>query len=179
LSTNDDRTAPFVGRSLPRREERRLLTGRGQFTADLDLPQMQHAVFVRSPVAHARIGAVDLPRAASSPGVAFVLSGADLARLLPPVPDTQLSLPRKWASLVRHKFINPQQPLLAHDKVRHVGEGGAIAPPAAIANAVCDALHPFEVELNRLPLKPERIREALMTARLATGTARETLRGHG
>jgi carbon-monoxide dehydrogenase large subunit len=45
--------------------------------------------------------------------------------------------------------------------VKGVGEGGAIAPPAAIANAVCDALHPFKVELNRLPLKPERIREAI------------------
>src|ERR1700730_17415051 len=123
---NDPNKTSFVGRSMPRREDQRLLTGRGQFIADLDLPHMLHAAFVRSPVAHARIGSVDLSRAASSPGVAFVLSGADLARLLPPVPDTQLSLPRKWASLVRHNFINPQQPLLAHDKVRHVGEAIAV-----------------------------------------------------
>jgi len=60
----------------------------------------------------------------TSPGSCFVLGGAELARLLPPVPDTQLSLPRKWASIVDHKFINPQQPLLAYDKVRHVGGSG-------------------------------------------------------
>ena len=121
-----DSTA-FVGRSLPRREDHRLLTGRGQFIADLDLPRMLHAVFVRSPLAHARIRAVDLSRAAGAPGVACVMSGADLLQLLPPVPDTQLALPSKWTAVVQHKFINPQQPLLAHDKVRHVGETTARA----------------------------------------------------
>jgi aerobic carbon-monoxide dehydrogenase large subunit len=116
----------FVGRSIPRREDHRLLTGRGQFIADFALPHMLHAVFVRSPVAHARIAAVDLARAAAAPGVVCVLSGADLLQLLPPVSDTQLSLPRKWTAQVQHKFINPQQPLLAHDKVRHVGEAVAV-----------------------------------------------------
>jgi carbon-monoxide dehydrogenase large subunit len=147
---NNDRRAPFVGRSLPRREDHRLLTGRGHFIADLDLPHMLHAVFVRSPLAHARIAAVDLTRAASAPGVAFVLSGADLARLLPPVPDTQLSLPRKWASLVRHKFINPQQPLLAHDKVRHVGEAIAVVV-AESRHAAEDAAQLVTVDLDPLP----------------------------
>jgi carbon-monoxide dehydrogenase large subunit len=45
-----------------------------------------------------------------------------------------------------------------------VGEGGAISPPVAIANAVCDALRPLQVELNRLPLKPAQIREAIAAA---------------
>src|SRR6516165_10937261 len=117
---------PFVGRSLPRREDRRLLTGRGQFIADLDLPHMAHAVFIRSPVPHARIVSVDLSRAAAASGVICVLTGIELARLLPPVPDTQLSLPSKWAKQVEHSFINPQQPLLAYDKVRHVGEAFAV-----------------------------------------------------
>ena len=103
----------YVGRSVPRREDRRLLMGRGQFVADLKLPDMLHAVFVRSQVAHARIRSVDLSRAAAAPGVAYVLSGAELAQLLPPVPDTQLSLPRKWTTQVQHTFLNPQQPLLA------------------------------------------------------------------
>jgi carbon-monoxide dehydrogenase large subunit len=147
---NADRNAPFVGRSLPRREDHRLLTGQGQFIADLDLPHMLHAVFVRSPVAHARIGTVDLSRAASSPGVAFVLSGADLVRQLPPVPDTQLSLPRKWASLVRHNFINPQQPLLAHDKVRHVGEAIAVVV-ARSRHAAEDAAQLVTFDLDPLP----------------------------
>jgi carbon-monoxide dehydrogenase large subunit len=116
----------YVGQSLPRREDMRLLTGRGQFVADLKIPDVLHAVFVRSGTAHARIRAVDLSRASEAPGVVYVLSGGELARLLPPVPDTQLSLPRKWTTQVQHTFLNPQQPLLAHDKVRHVGEAVAV-----------------------------------------------------
>ena len=116
----------YVGRSVPRREDRRLLTGRGQFVADLKFPGTLHAAFVRSQVAHARIRSVDLSKAATAPGVAYVLSGAELIQLLPPVPDTQLSLPRKWTTQVQHTFLNPQQPLLAHDKVRHVGEAVAV-----------------------------------------------------
>src|SRR5215813_5405843 len=115
-----------IGRSLLRREDRRLLTGCGQFIADLELPRMLHAAFVRSPVAHAHIRSVDLSGAAGAPGVALALSGAELMRLLPPLPDTQLSLPSKWTSRVQHEFHNPQQPGLVHDKVRHVGEAIAV-----------------------------------------------------
>jgi aerobic carbon-monoxide dehydrogenase large subunit len=121
-----DTAASYVGRSLLRREDRRLLTGQGQFIADLVLPRMAHAVLVRSPVAHARIRSVDVARAAASPGTLLALNGADLLRLLPPVPEGQISLPSKWTSVIQHKFLNPQQPLLAHDKVRHVGEAIAI-----------------------------------------------------
>src|SRR6266481_5193962 len=117
---------PYVGRSLLRREDRRLLTGQGQFIADLVLPRMLHAVLVRSPAAHARIRSVELSRAAAAPGVALALSGADLLQLLPPVPEGQISMPSKWTSVIQHKFLNPQQPLLAHDKVRHVGEAIAV-----------------------------------------------------
>ncbi|MBV9199689.1 MAG: xanthine dehydrogenase family protein [Alphaproteobacteria bacterium] len=119
-------TGGLVGRSLLRREDRRLLTGAGQFIADLELPRMLHVAFVRSETAHARIRSVDLSRAAAAPGIALALSGADLLQLLPPVPDAQLSLPTKWRSFVQHEFRNPQQPLLAHDKVRHVGEAVAV-----------------------------------------------------
>src|SRR6201993_3367201 len=147
---NDPNKTSFVGRSMPRREDRRLLTGRGQFIADLDLPHMLHAVFVRSPVAQARIRGVDLSRAASAPGGARVLSGADLLQLLPPVPDTQLSLPRKWTTLVQHKFINPQQPLLAHDKVRHVGEAIAVIV-AQSRYAAEDAAQLVTLDLDSLP----------------------------
>ncbi|HEY1432358.1 MAG TPA: xanthine dehydrogenase family protein molybdopterin-binding subunit, partial [Stellaceae bacterium] len=116
----------LVGRPLLRREDRRLLTGEGQFIADLELPRMLHVAFVRSELAHARIRSVNLSQAAAAPGVALTLSGGDLLQLLPPVPDAQLSLPSKWTSLVQHEFHNPQQPLLAHDKVRHVGEAIAV-----------------------------------------------------
>ena len=50
--------------------------------------------------------------------------------------------------------------------VKGVGEGGAVAPPAAIANAVCDALAPFGVELNATPVKPEQIVRAVTRAHL-------------
>ena len=140
------RAISYVGRSLLRREDRRLLTGRGQFIADLELPRMLHAAFIRSPLAHARIRSIDLSQAAAAPGVALALSGADLVRLLPPLPDTQLSLPSKWTTRVQHEFHNPQQPGLAHDKVRHVGE--------AIAVVVADSRYAAEdaAELVRLDL---------------------------
>src|SRR5438874_3316968 len=117
-----DLASPYIGRSLRRREDRRLLTGQGQSIADLVLPRTLHAVLVRSPLAHARIRGVDLSRAKAALGVAIGLNGADLLQLLPPVPEGQISVPRKWATAIQHKFLNPQQPLLAHDKVRHVGE---------------------------------------------------------
>src|SRR5438093_6177516 len=147
---NPPSRSPFVGRALPRREDRRLLTGRGQFIADLDLPHMLHAVFVRSPVAHARIGSVHLAQALAARGVVCAFSGADLLALLPPVPDTQLSLPSKWTALVQHKFINPQQPLLAHDKVRHVGEAVAVIA-AESRYAAEDAAQLVRLDLDPLP----------------------------
>ncbi len=141
---------PFVGRSLLRREDQRLLTGQGQFVADLVLPRMLHAVFVRAQVAHARIRAVDLSRAAVAPGVVHALSGIDLLRLLPPVPDSQLVLPSKWTTLVQHQFHNPQQPLLAYDKARHVGEAIAVIV-AESRYAAEDAAELVEVDYEPLP----------------------------
>ncbi|MDP1908870.1 MAG: molybdopterin-dependent oxidoreductase, partial [Hyphomicrobium sp.] len=116
----------FVGKSVPRREDQRLLCGRGEYIADFTLPGMLHVAFVRSSVAHARIKSVDLSRAAAAPGVRFVMSGLDLAKEIPPVQDQQLPLPRKWRTTVPHKIFDPRQPLLAWDKVRHVGEAVAV-----------------------------------------------------
>src|SRR5579862_6852670 len=147
---NDVVGPPYIGRSLKRREDRRLLTGQGQFVADLVRPRMLHAVFVRSPLAHARIRKVDLSRAAAAPGVAIALSGADLLELLPPVPEGQISLPQKWTTVVQHKFLNPQQPLLAHDKVRHVGEAVAIIVAESRDQAE-DAAELVPLDLEALP----------------------------
>ena len=146
----NDPTKGYIGRAMPRREDARLITGQGQFIADLKLPGTLHAAFVRSQVAHARIRSVDLSRAAAAPGVAFVMSGADLIQQLPPVPDTQLSLPSKWTTQVQHKFLNPQQPLLAHDKVRHVGEAIAVVLAETRYQAE-DAAELVMVELEQLP----------------------------
>src|SRR5580700_3446269 len=124
--TMNDLGPPYVGRSMLRREDPRLLTGQGQFVADLALPGMLHAVFVRSQIAHARIRSVDVARAAAMPGVVRALAGEELLRLAPPVPGAQLSLPSKWRTQIQHAFHLPQQPLLALDKVRHVGEAVAV-----------------------------------------------------
>jgi aerobic carbon-monoxide dehydrogenase large subunit len=140
----------YVGRSLLRREDHRLLTGQGQFIADLVLPRLLHAVLVRSSVAHARIRSIDLSRALAAPGVVLALNGADLLQLLPPVPEGQISLPRKWTSVIQHKFLNPQQPLLAHDKVRHVGEAVAVVV-AESRDLAEDAAERVTWDLEELP----------------------------
>ena len=145
----NDIELPYVGRSLLRREDRRLLTGQGQFIADLVLPRMLHAVVVRSQVAHARIRSVDLTRSRAMPGVVDALNGADLLQLLPPVPEGQISMPSKWATVIQHKFLNPQEPLLAHDKVRHVGEAIAIIV-AETRNQAEDAAEQVGIDLEEL-----------------------------
>jgi aerobic carbon-monoxide dehydrogenase large subunit len=141
---------PYVGRSLLRREDQRLLTGQGQFIADLVLPRMLHAVVVRGQVAHARIRSVDLSRVAAAPGVVVALNGANLLQLLPPVPEGQISMPSKWATVVQHKFLNPQEPLLAHDKVRHVGEAVAVVV-AETRNQAEDAAEQVACDFEELP----------------------------
>jgi carbon-monoxide dehydrogenase large subunit len=140
----------FVGRSLLRREDRRLLVGKGLYIGDIALPGMLHATFVRSPIAHARIRSVDLSSAAKLPGVALVLGGAELLRALPPVQDNQLVLPRKWREAIPHRVLNPRQPLLAVDKVRHVGE--AIAVIVADSRFIADdAAELVRMEFDPLP----------------------------
>jgi aerobic carbon-monoxide dehydrogenase large subunit len=124
--------------------------GRGEFIADLKLSGMVHAVFVRSQVAHARIRSVDLSRALAAPGVVYAIAGPTLMKLLPPVPDTQLVLPRKWTTQIRHKFLNPQQPLLTHDKVRHVGEAVAVILAESRYQAE-DAAELVTIDLDPLP----------------------------
>ena len=95
----------FVGQSVRRREDARLLLGRGQYVADLELPGMLHAVFVRSEVAHARIRAIQTADASLSPGVVLVLTGAELDKILPPVRDNQMPLPAKWKAAIPHRIL--------------------------------------------------------------------------
>lgn len=140
----------YIGRPMPRREDRRLLVGQGQYIADFSLPRMLHAAFVRSPVAHARIKSVDLSAARAAPGVVYALSGPELVKMVPPVSDSQLSLPAKWKAQVQHKFLNPQQPMLAHDKARHVGEAIAIIV-ADSRYAAEDAAELVAVDFEPLP----------------------------
>jgi carbon-monoxide dehydrogenase large subunit len=88
------------------------------------------------------------------PGVALALSGIELAQLLPPVPEGQISLPSKWTTVVQHKFLNPREPLLAHDKVRHVGEAVAVVVAETRYQAE-DAAEQVILDLQELPAVSE------------------------
>ena len=109
----------FVGKSVPRREDARLLRGQGQFLADFQLPAMAHVAFVRSPVAHARIRSVDTSLAKRSPGVLLALGGAQLQQALPPVRDNQLPLPGKWKAAIPLGSSGPSCTTIASCTVHH------------------------------------------------------------
>src|SRR6202049_1765481 len=69
----------WVGQALPRKEENRLLRGRGKFADDIKLREMLYLRFVRSPFAHAKILGVDVSAAEALPGVVCILTGAEIA----------------------------------------------------------------------------------------------------
>ena len=76
-----------IGRAVPRKEDVRFLTGMGSYGDDLTLPNLAHAVMVRSPHAHARIKSIGKDAAEQAPGVLAVLTGADyIADGLQPIP---------------------------------------------------------------------------------------------
>ncbi len=110
-------TTRYFGQSVKRNEDPRLLTGQALFVDDVHLPGMAHAAFLRSPHAHARLGAIDTSEAAAMPGVIAIYTAADLGEywqtgplLVPPPPIAEL-------------VFNPRtQVPLAKGKVRHVGE---------------------------------------------------------
>jgi carbon-monoxide dehydrogenase large subunit len=140
----------YVGRPMRRVEDARLLAGRGQYVADLQLPGMLHVAFLRSPMAHARIRSVDTSAAKALPGVVLVLSGAELDKILPPVRDNQMPVPAKWKARVPHEILNPRQPPLVTDKARHVGE--AVAVVVAESRVIAeDAAELIVVDYEQLP----------------------------
>ncbi len=104
--------AKFVGRSLPRLEDRPLLTGRGLFAADVSFPQQLHMRIVRSNLAHGRLRSIDSDAALAKPGVRAVWTAADIADI-PPI-DFRLS---RIAELEPYR-----QRLFATSQVRYVGE---------------------------------------------------------
>ncbi|MCY4550654.1 MAG: xanthine dehydrogenase family protein molybdopterin-binding subunit [Defluviicoccus sp.] len=150
----------YIGRSVPRREDRRLLLGQGAYVADLVLPGMVHAAFARSQLAHARIAAIDLARAAAEPGVAFALDGAALAREMPPIGGMQVTAPKGWAERVEHRIGLPPQNLMASDRVRYVGEAFAVVCADSRYTAE-DAIEAIDVEFEPLPavVDPETAKE--------------------
>ena len=85
MSTTETRSS-WVGRSVARKEDLRLLLGHGQYLADLVLPGMLHLAFARSALAHGRIRRVDVSRARAMRGVVAVVTGEDVQREIQPLP---------------------------------------------------------------------------------------------
>jgi len=147
-------TAP-IGLSVKRREDRRLLTGRGHYVDDVRLPHLCHAAIVRSPHAHARILDVDARRATALPGVVAVLTIADL-------PECAAAVP----SLVTSPRFRPYvQSAIAGPKVRHAGEAVAVVVADDVYRAA-DAAEVLDVRYAVLPAV------ATVEAALAKGAAR-------
>jgi carbon-monoxide dehydrogenase large subunit len=148
-----------IGQPLRRKEDDRLLTGRGRFTDDFTLPGQLHAVMVRSPYPHARLRGFDLDAALAAPGVQGVFTGADLeADGLKPIPHSPLPKTKYDMKLTapdgtRDVFIGPHL-LLPVDKARHIGEAVAMVVAETRAQAM-DAAELVEVDYEELPYVTE------------------------
>ena len=79
MGASDFSKLPYIGEALKRKEDYRFLTGAGQYTDDVVLAAQCHAVFVRSPHAHAKINSINIDAAKAAPGVLGVFTGADVA----------------------------------------------------------------------------------------------------
>ncbi len=127
----------WIGKSMKRIEDPRLLTGKGKYLDDVSVPGMAHAAIMRSPLAHALIKSIDISKAEKLPGVIAVVTGKKFAETTGPT--VTFSSP----AVVQHA--------IAVDKVRHVGEAvvAVIAENRYIAE---DALELIDVEYEELPV---------------------------
>jgi carbon-monoxide dehydrogenase large subunit len=137
MGDTDRPAAGSLGTSVRRKEDRRLVTGHGRFVSDLELPRMRHVAFLRGPHGHARITGVDAS-AAREEGFR-VFTGADFAHV---VLRARSALP---------SYVETEQPVLAHDKVRFAGEPVA-AVVAADRYLAEDGLELVDVEYQPLPV---------------------------
>jgi carbon-monoxide dehydrogenase large subunit len=142
-----------IGQPVRRKEDFRLLTGGGSFADDVHLPELVHAVVVRSPHAHARIRSIDKAAALASPGVLAVLTGRDyLADGLAPIPHgAGLMGPPDVAARV-HGFgpITTLDYPMPPDMVRFVGEPMALVVAENIDQAK-DAAELLDIAYDPLP----------------------------
>ena len=142
-----------------RREDLRLITGRGRYTADWNLPGQLYACFLRSDRAHAEIVAVDTAPALKCRGVVAVLTGADaLAAGYTRFPNMVTFTGRDGKPLLK-----PERPVLAAKKVRFVGEAVAMVV-AESALAAQDALGAIEIEYRDLPVAALSVASGIATA---------------
>ena len=151
---------PAIGRPFRRKEDRRLLTGRGRFSDDVNLPGQAYAAMARSPHAHARIAGIDTAPALAVPGVLAVLTGADLLE------DGLASIPHRPAptsppdiELVNRDGTPKRQVLpfpLPADRARFVGEAVAMVI-ADTPDRAKDGLERLDIHYEPLPAVTEGI----------------------
>ena len=136
-------TAAFKGR----REDLRLVTGKGKYTSDWNLPGQLHGYFLRSDRAHAEIVSLDTSEAARSPGVVAVLTGADTAKAGFKSTPNIARYPGRGGVGIKV----PHRDGLANGRVRFVGQEVALVV-AASAAAAQDAAEKIAVEYRDLPV---------------------------
>ncbi|MBT0956031.1 xanthine dehydrogenase family protein molybdopterin-binding subunit [Alphaproteobacteria bacterium KMM 3653] len=148
-----------IGASNKRREDVRFLTGKGRYTDDINLLGQTYVHFLRSDVAHGVLKSVDVAEAASMPGVVKIFTGEDFAEVG--------GVPCGWQVTDRFGEVmqEPRHPVIAHGKVRHVGE--IIAAVVAESHAEArDAAEAIEVDIEDLPAVVD------MRAALAEGSTK-------
>ncbi|SME90367.1 carbon-monoxide dehydrogenase large subunit [Tistlia consotensis] len=130
-----------------RLEDRRLATGHGRYTADMAVPGMLHAAFVRSPYASARLAGLDSSAARALPGIVAVLTAADLAAdgIAP------FSVPMAIEGPGGRSYRQTPRPLLVGERVRFVGEPLALVV-AETASAALDGAEAVAFELEPEPV---------------------------
>jgi aerobic carbon-monoxide dehydrogenase large subunit len=131
----------YVGQALRRKEDPRLITGRGQYTDDISLPGQLHAAIIRSPEAHARIVSIDKSAAEARDDVRGVFTGEDL--------DLAAGLPCAWVP-PGVELNSPEHWPLARGEVKHVGDPVAVVVSTDKYSAV-DAAEDVIVEYEPLP----------------------------
>ena len=139
-------SASLIGARVQRKEDYRFLTGAGQYTDDVALPNQSYAAFVRSPHAHAVLKKVSVEKAKKAKGVIAVYTGADLANA------KVGGLPCGWliTDVNGQPMKEPPYPPLAQGKVRHVGERVAVVIAETLEQAR-DAAEKIDVTYEVLP----------------------------
>ena len=115
--TEEQANGKWVGQALRRKEDPRMITGRGRYVDDMSVAGMLYMAVVRSPEAHATITSIDASAAKELPGVYGVFTGKDL--------DIASGLPMAWVP-PGVEIKTPEHWPLAKDEVNYVGQGVAI-----------------------------------------------------
>lgn len=138
---SQETTKRYIGKSVKRREDQRLMSGQGKFTDDFSFPGMVFAAFIRSPFAHAQIRHIDTSAALTLPGVVGVLTHADIAGKVGDIRPN-------W--VVGDSKVPPHPPLPA-ERVRYAGEAVAMVV-AQTRELAADAAELVNVEYEELPV---------------------------